>query len=175
MNNKDYSIFFIIIIALLWSYVDATPSAVRHVTEFTCIGEPDDSHNCKDVDKPGADLAIRINSTTQNVHITVERDYGSGWLHDFILTGCNVVDYDNWRCMRGESIATEYGMSGGQFYYNLTSVTVPPNYYHSSLTGLVYWLHKWFDLDFRLAVKWQRQGILSWLIDWFSTSAPRGR
>jgi hypothetical protein len=133
-----------------------TPFATRHVTEVICNGNLDERYNCKQVDRAGSDLEFRINSITQKVQLSVLRNDG-GMLNSRQVLNCWVVDYDNWECVTepAEGIKRVYSMWHGQYYYSLTGGW-SPNYYHSGLTGIPYWLYRYGAFDLKTATTWQR-------------------
>jgi hypothetical protein len=104
-----------------------------NVLEIHCVdGIGFDANKlCVKPDRPGAELAFRVNEKTEKVLITVVKDDGSWGIKDLFLEHCSVVDTTNWKCTDSDS---EHGMLHGRYYYSFTGGG-PPFLYTSSISG----------------------------------------
>jgi len=103
-----------------------------NVLEIHCVDNTglDDNKLCLKPDRPGAELAFRVNEKTEKVLITIVKDDGS-WGKDQFLEHCSVVDTTNWKCTLGNDI--EHGMLHGRYYYSFTGRFLPKH--TSSISG----------------------------------------
>ena len=72
-------------------------------------------HLCLAPDRAGAELAFRVNATTQKVLITIVKDVkddGKWGIKDKFLDNCSVVDHLNWKCSETERLPDGHNFFG---------------------------------------------------------------
>jgi hypothetical protein len=118
-----------------------------NVLEIKCVENTgfDDDKLCLKPNRPGAELAFRVNERTGTALITIIQNDGNWGVKDLFLEHCSVVDTTNWKCTEtvgkpeGPLYAvTEYGMVHGRYYRSLTGSpigTSSPDFYTSSISG----------------------------------------
>lgn len=150
---KDLPLVVILCSFLIIDFL--TPSATRHVTQIVCKGAFDEEHNCKEVDRAGSDIELKINPAAQKVQITTTRTEGKRVIAGSSIMNCSVVDYDNWKCEGhiGSNLTTINAMWHGRYYSALVG-GYTPDFNQSGLNGIPYWLHRYGILDFKTAVSW---------------------
>jgi hypothetical protein len=95
--------------------------------------------------RPGSELAFRVNQTTQKVLIAIVKNDGNYGVKDIILDNCSIVDDTNWKCRKTNSLpesspfhqVTDDAMIHGRYYHSLRGGG-PPNFYTSSIKGLAF-------------------------------------
>jgi hypothetical protein len=109
---------------------------VGHLLEIKCEVDTgfDESKLCLHPERTGAELAFRVNETTQKVLITVIKEDGNWGIKDLLLENCSVVDSGDWKCSNGQY--SVYAMSHGRYYHSLGGGS--PDYYTSSIKGLAF-------------------------------------
>jgi hypothetical protein len=118
-----------------------------NVLEIHCAENTgfDNNKLCLKPNRPGAELAFRVNDRTEKVLITIVHNDGNWGVKDLFLEHCSVVDTMNWKCT--ETVGkpegplysvTEYGMVHGRYYSSVTGSpvgTTSPDFYTSSISG----------------------------------------
>jgi hypothetical protein len=137
---------------------DPSNVQVTHYLEVKCEADFDPDMKCQKALRPGAELEVRVNLTTQKVQITITKNDGSWLAKHLFLDTCSVIDGSNWKCENVipaaiAPITQTYAAIRGRFYHSVTS-RVPPNYYSSSISGLALWAYHWQLITFEQAFKW---------------------
>jgi hypothetical protein len=125
--------------AILFALTGCDDFPVGHVLVIHCDDDTgfDDNNLCRKPNRPGAELAFRVNEGTQKVIITIVKDDGTWGLRYMPLDRCTVVDDQNWECSDpGTTMSRLHGMVHGRYYHSLTGY--PPDYYTSSISGLTF-------------------------------------
>lgn len=123
---------------------------VGHVLEIHCVDDVGLNNDklCLKADRPGAELDIRVNETTQKVLIVVVKNDGNWIVKSAILDHCSVVDERNWECneKKGQApfMVDAYGMFDGRYYHSLTGGG-GVDFFTSSISGLTF-LELYFGL-----------------------------
>jgi hypothetical protein len=138
-------------------------TGVTEVLEIKCKINSglDQKKRCLEVDRPGAIMDVRVNSTTQAVQIVIIKNDGNWLDQSFILKSCNVVNTSNWECAQssfgkrgsiaeGVEFILVWGMFDGRLYRKFEGT--PPNFYSSSISGWKYWAYKNSLIDLQAAI-----------------------
>jgi hypothetical protein len=132
--------------AILFALTGCDDFPIDHVLEIHCDQDTgfDNGRLCLKPNRPGAELAFRVNERTQKVLIRIIKDDGNyGGAKEFILDNCSIVDDTNWKCREANSRpetspyyqVKDYAMIDGRYSHSLTGGG-PPNFYTSSISGL---------------------------------------
>lgn len=131
--------FWCICAAILFALTGCDYFPIDHVLEIKCDVNTgfDDNNLCLKPNRPGAELAFRVNERTQKVLITIVKNDGNWGVNDFILDNCSIVDDTNWKCRSTNGVLNDYSMIHGRYYHTLTGGN-PPDFYTSSISGLIF-------------------------------------
>ncbi len=120
-------------------------SATR-VVQIACVKGTglDKDKRCLKPERLTSEIAIRVNATTRQVHVSFVNSRGEWFRKDFILDDCTIKDAANWSCTKstGERgtrvyMVSQYGMADRRYYHSLTGQE--PALYASGISGLAYW------------------------------------
>jgi hypothetical protein len=134
--------------AILFALTGCDVFPFDHVLEIHCDQDTEFDNNklCLKPNRPGAELAFRVNERTQKVLITIVKNDGSYFGgKDLFLEHCSIVDDLNWKCRDTNGLPVsapfyhqnDYAMVHGRYYHSLTGGG-PPNFYTSSIKGLAF-------------------------------------
>jgi hypothetical protein len=139
-----------------------TQPQTTRILEVRCKTELNEDKGCLQIERPGSDIDVTVNTSTQKVQLYIVRNDGNYWVKDFILDKCSIVDASNWKCIdisrfpnntdHKYDIEYEWGMSRGRYYSNITGGGTP-DISKSSISGLPYWAFHLQLIDFSTAVK----------------------
>jgi len=126
--------------AILFALTGCDDFPIGHVLEIHCDQDTefDNDKLCLKPNRPGAELAFRVNERGQKVLMTIVKNDGNWGVKDLFLEHCSVVDETNWECSQGNDMM--YGMLRGRYYHKLAqgvTGTAPLNY-TSSISGLTF-------------------------------------
>ena len=80
-----------------------------------------DKRRCSSINKAGALLTVRVNTTTRDVQIVIKENDGNWGVDQIFLAGCSVIDPNNWQCQDRSTPESTYtttiGMKNGVYYW----------------------------------------------------------
>jgi hypothetical protein len=106
-----------------------------HVLEIHCDQDTEFDNNklCLKPNRPGAELAFRVNERTQKVLITIVKNDGSYFGgKDLFLEHCSIVDDLNWKCRETNGLP-----ESAPFYHQNDYAMIRGRYYHSLVVALL--------------------------------------
>jgi hypothetical protein len=146
--------------AIAFALTGCDDSSVNRALEVRCVPNTgfDSDMLCSKPDRPGAEVAVRVNATAQTVQITIVKNDGTWGTKDYILDHCSVVDTWNWKCTETTGkpggpfyMVREYGMLHDRYYTSLTGGGTT-DYYRSSISGLTFWAFHYGIIDMKTAL-----------------------
>jgi hypothetical protein len=123
------------------------PFSATRVVQIKCVTDTglDQDKRCLKPERLSAEIEIRVNKATRQVHVSFLNSRGEWFLKDFTLDDCTIADSDNWSCTRTIGargtrayMVSKYSMTDSRYFHSLTGDGTPA-FYASGISGLTYW------------------------------------
>jgi hypothetical protein len=123
------------------------PFSATRVVQIKCATDTglDQDKRCLKPERLSAEIEIRGNKATRQVHVSFLNSRGEWYLKDFTPDDCTIKDADNWSCTRTIGargtrayMISKYGMADKRYFHSLTGDDTPA-FYASGISGLTYW------------------------------------